>query len=176
MSIGQSLAPRLVKFLIKEQLIIFCLLCLIGVSAGCIAPPWTTFVDPSEYSDNPIDKALGTTKPQRPFADAIASNLRERFPLGSNVNDLTDYLLSIGSQCDSTGTGAVSVVHCTYEKRRRFTQYKKEGFFFPTRGAPIGEGAYIDHVGITVGSTAGVLKSLSVDYQSRAIGAGTEGS
>jgi len=171
----QNIVPNFVKVLTRELLVISCLLCLLVISTGCIAPPWTTFVDPSEYSDNPIDKALGA-KPQMPFADAIASNLRERFPLGSNVNDFTEYLLSIGSQCDSTGKEAGSVVHCTYEKRRRFTQYKKEGFFFPTRGAPIGEGSYRDHVDIIFGPPAGVLKTLSVDYHGHSIGAGTEGS
>jgi hypothetical protein len=141
--------------------------------AGCIAPPWTTFVDPSEYEDNPIDQALGTRFVVPP-AEAIAANLRERFPLGSNVKELTAYLLSIGSQCDPTGEGASPVVQCVYEKRRRFTQYKKEGFFFPTRGAPIGEGSYIDHVEITFAPTAGALKTLSVDYRSRAIGTSKE--
>jgi hypothetical protein len=142
---------------------------------GASPPPFEHFVNPSECSDNPIDKAL-SAKPQMPFADAIALNLRERFPLGSNVNDFTDYLMSIGSQCDSTGKDAGSVVHCTYEKRRRFTQYKKEGFFFPTRGARIGEGSYVDHVDIIFDAPAGVLKTLSVDYHSQAIRADKEGS
>lgn len=160
-SIRLNRVLSLVRALRKEGVGVFCLLCLLGVLAGCIAPPWTTYVAPSEYSDNLIDNALGA-KPQMPFADAIASNLRARFPLGSNVKDFTDYLLSIGSQCNSTDDGAGSVVHCIYEKRRRFTQYKKEGFFFPTRGAPIGEGSYVDHVDIIFDAPAGVIKKLSV--------------
>jgi hypothetical protein len=144
----------------------YCVSCLfaVAVMAGCTAPPFMHVVDPSEYGDNPIDHALGTRFVVPP-AEAIAANLRERFPLGSNVNDLTAYLLSIGSQCNPTGEDAGPVVHCIYEKRRRFTRYTKEGFFFPTRGAAIGEGSYIDHVDIAFGPTEGVLKTLSVEYR-----------
>ena len=160
----RNLDPRCPSPPAYSRVVVFFVSCLLAVMASCIAPPWTTFVDPSEYDDNPIDHALGTRFVMPP-AEAIATNLRERFPIGSHANDFTAYLLSIGSQCDSTGEGAGSVVHCIYEKPRRFTQYKKEGFFFPTRGARIGEGSYVDHVDITFGPTAGVLKTLSVDYR-----------
>lgn len=155
----------------KRRLVVFCLLCMLVGQTGCLAPPMATVVDPSQYDDNPIDKALGTRR-NIPFADAIAANLQERFPLGSNLNDFTVYLLNIGSQCNSISESASAAVHCIYEKRRSFTRHKIEGFFFARKGELIGKGSFVDHVEITLGSSDGVLKSLFVDYHVHAIGVG----
>jgi hypothetical protein len=155
----------LVKVIPKPQRIIFCLLGLLGVPPGCIAPPEGNVVDQSAYGDNLIDNALHTRRGDVLPADAIVANLRNMFPLGSSVSDVTGYLSTIGSQCNSSRESARTVTTCTYEKRRKFTRYKIEGVFFSrTTGAAIGEGSFMDHVEIRLVSSDGTLKDISVDY------------
>lgn len=143
---------------------------LIISMSGCY-PPIRDFEDVTSFDDHLIDSSIKNIYPnpsdplsryENLYEQRIREALLSRFPIGTNISEVVNYLSRTGSQCIQQPADGSEQIDCRYQKEWPYERYRMEGPFNLWRDEKIQEGHFIANVLIRVNSIDGKIHALKV--------------